>query len=239
MTSSTPPRRPSPAVYRRRRLVLLLAVLVVVALVWLLIAQPWRGSADEPKSATAPRVPDGTVVTALPGPADPSPSTAVTPSSSPSSPAPSSSAPSPSVSSTASGPKACTPADLKVEAITDQDTYRAGQDPKLSIRLTNTGAKDCTLDVGTATQAFTISSGSDVWWRSTDCQSQPSSQVALLAAGQTVSSATPIVWDRTRSSVKTCDSTSRPKAPAGGASYHLKVEIGGVASDQTRQFLLY
>ena len=61
----------------------------------------------------------------------------------------------------------------------------------------------------------------------------------LLTAGQTVSSASPLTWDRTRSAVGTCDDETRPRAPGGGASYHLAVEIGGVASTETTQFLLY
>jgi hypothetical protein len=63
--------------------------------------------------------------------------------------------------------------------------------------------------------------------------------VVLIKAGQTVQSATPLTWDRTRSSVSTCTSTGRPKAPGNGASYHLAVEIGGIASARTAQFILY
>jgi len=63
--------------------------------------------------------------------------------------------------------------------------------------------------------------------------------VVLIKAGQTVQSAAPLTWDRTRSSVSTCNSQSRPKAPGGGASYHLGVEIGGIASARTAQFILY
>ncbi len=93
--------------------------------------------------------------------------------------------------------------------------------------------------MGTSAQTFTIMSGSDVWWRSTDCQTEPSDMVVLLSAGQTVSSATPLTWDRTRSSVGSCDDTGRQVAPGGGASYHLSVEIGGIASTQSAQMLLY
>jgi hypothetical protein len=66
----------------------------------------------------------------------------------------------------------------------------------------------CLINVGTATQSFVITSGSDTWWRSTDCQSESSDQVVQLAPGQTVSSVTPLTWDRTRSSVDTCASRS-------------------------------
>lgn len=235
MTSSMPPhRRVSPAVYRRRRLVVLLALVAVVALVWLLIAQPWRGAAaDGTEKAAAGPTPTQTE-TNLPvgdGEATPTPTATSQTSATPTT------KPTPSTSANAA-PK-CKSADLQVEPVTDKESYKSSQKPKLSIALTNTGDNDCTVNVGTSTQKFVISSGGDTWWRSTDCQSTPSDQIVLLSAGQRVTSATPLVWDRTRSSVKTCTSADRQKAPGGGASYHLGVEIGGVSSDSTQQFLLY
>jgi hypothetical protein len=234
MASSAPRRRHSPAVYRRRRLVVLLVVLAVAAaVVWLLIAQPWRTVAAERSAAPAPTV----------STASPSPSLSASPSVAPpaeeaapeASAAPSDAA-QPSLTPTA---EPCRAGTLAVQAVTDQDTYASGQIPQLSITLTNNGATDCTLNVGTSTQKFTIKSGDDVWWRSTDCQTEPSDMIVLLAAGQTVSSATPVPWDRTRSSVDSCTSTDRQRAPGGGASYHLSVEIGGVAAPQSKQILLY
>lgn len=99
--------------------------------------------------------------------------------------------------------------------MTDAETYAAGVLPKLSISLTNKGTKDCTIDVGSTTQSFTISSGADVWWRSTDCQENPSSMIATLTAGTTVTSKDPVTWDRTRSSVETCAQENRQRAPGG------------------------
>ena len=108
------------------------------------------------------------------------------------------------------------------------------------MRVTNNGSEDCGLNVGTTTQVFTITSGSDTWWRSTDCQTEPSDMVVLLAAGQTVTSAAPLTWDRTRSSVDTCGpDASRQAAPGGGATYRLDVEIGGISSLEPKQILLY
>jgi hypothetical protein len=133
----------------------------------------------------------------------------------------------------------CRSGDILVAAVTDKSSYASGQNPLLSIRLTNNGETDCSLNVGTTTQVFTISSGTDTWWRSTDCQSEPSDMVVLLGAGQTVSSATPLTWDRTRSSVSTCADPNRPRAPGGGATYHLDVEIGGISSTQSAEMLLY
>lgn len=214
--------RQSAAVYRRRRIVLLGGLIIVLAaigvLIWLLIAQPWAGAAERPEptataSTSATPTPDET-------------STDETPSADP-------------TTDESAGPVACEAEDVVVEAVTDADSYEAGVLPQLSIRLTNTGSTDCTMDVGSTTQVFTISSGDDVWWRSTDCQENPSSMLATLAAGATVESATPVAWDRTRSSVETCADENRPRATGGGASYHVDVQIGGFSSAGSTQILLY
>ncbi|WP_341578369.1 hypothetical protein [Microbacterium schleiferi] len=227
MSSQPPRRRPSPGVYRRRRLVVLLALIAIIAaIVWLFVAQPWSSAAQ----------PDA-------GP-KPTRTSSVSPTPSATTPAPTDSSAPEAAATTDPGPletapPTCTRGDVIVEALTDQDEYASGQNPQLSIRLTNTSDASCTINVGTTTQSFTITSGSDTWWRSTDCQTEPSDMIVTLEAGQTVESSTPLMWDRTRSSVSTCDSESRPAAGAGGASYHLAVEIGGIASDQTKQFFLY
>jgi hypothetical protein len=127
---------------------------------------------------------------------------------------------------------------VRVEGVTDHDTYAADQNPQFSITLTNQGSTDCSLNVGTSAQVFTVTSGSDTWWRSTDCQSEPSDMVVTLTAGQTVTSATPLTWDRTRSAVDSCDGADRPRAVGGGATYHLAVSIGGVPATQTAMFML-
>lgn len=213
------PRR-SAAVYRRRRLVVILGLILLVAAIgvgaWLLIARPWAAAETAPK---------------------PSASTAETPSTAPTtdveSPSPTPSGePTPAI-------VACEAKDVEVSAVTDSDSYAAGVMPKLSISLTNKGTKDCTIDVGSTTQVFTVSSGSDIWWRSTDCQENPSSMIATLTAGTTVTSKDPVTWDRTRSSVETCTQENRQRAPGGGASYHVEVSIGGFTSLTSAQILLY
>ena len=230
MTGPTPRRRHSPAVYRRRRLVLLIALLVIAGVVWLLIAQPWaHASTDTPDTGASPSrssagslpVPSsqatvggldtGAVEGAVVGGATPG----ATPTAIP-----------------------CVASEVTVEAVSSADTYAGDQNPRFSISLTNNGA-DCTLDVGTSAQSFTVTSGDDIWWRSTDCQSEPSAMTVLIGAGQTVTSASPLEWDRTRSAVGTCADDTRPRAPGGGASYHLSVEIGGIPSTAPKQFLLY
>lgn len=211
--------------YRRRRLAVLLALVAVAGLVWLLIAQPWRAGGAE--GATEPR-PVSTMSAVATSPAatstpTPTASDAVAPEATPS-------------------PQAlpvCAAPDVTVEAVTDQGTYAADQNPQMSIRLRNVSASDCSINVGTAAQSFTVTSGNDVWWRSTDCQTESSDMIVTLAAGQEVTSAAPLVWDRTRSAVGTCQDPNRQRAAGDGASYHLAVEIGGIRSTGTAQFLLY
>jgi cytoskeletal protein RodZ len=202
--------------------VLLLGILLVAGLVWLFIAQPWR-------SAAAPASPRPTASTPTPtasGSATPTPeATTEEPSADPDAQAD-------------AGLPSCGNSDVTVEALTDQSSYAADQNPQLSIRLTNVSGVDCTMNVGTTGQSFTITSGADTWWRSTDCQTEPSDMIVTLTAGQSVTSSTPVTWDRTRSSVDTCADVNRAKAPGGGASYHLAVAIGGIPSGASAQFLL-
>ncbi len=219
MTDAPRRRRQSPAVYRRRRLAAaLLALLVIGLVVWLVAAPPWRSA---PVADPAPVASSSAPVPSAAEPA-PSPTPSETPAPTPTAPA---------------GPVECAPADITVEALTDKGEYAQGENPQLSIRLTNTSATPCTMNVGTSAQSFTVTSGSDVWWRSTDCQSEPSDMEVTLAAGQQVTSAAPLTWDRTRSSVSSCQG-ERPFAPGGGATYHLSVSIGGIPSAGTASFIL-
>ncbi|AKV86576.1 MULTISPECIES: hypothetical protein [unclassified Microbacterium] len=217
--------RHSAAVYRRRRLVTLVAAILLVAVigaaVWLLLARPWASAAEATPSPSAS--------------ASGSPSPDATTSESPAAESPS---PEPSADETP-GIVACEAKDVEVAAVTDADSYDPGVLPQLSISLTNRGSTDCAIDVGSTTQRMTVSSGTDVWWTSTDCQENPSSMVATLTAGATVTSKVPVTWDRTRSSVETCADENRPRAPGGGASYHVAVEIGGFKGTTTKQILLY
>lgn len=132
---------------------------------------------------------------------------------------------------------ACEFAHLKVQAITDQSSYGPGELPQLSLSVENVGEEACIADLGTAGMTFAVASGSDEVWRSTDCQKAPESLPVILDEGEVLESEA-IEWDRTRSSVETCE-ISRDPVVGGGASYHLSVAAGGANSKETAQFLLY
>ncbi|MBG6238911.1 hypothetical protein IWX78_001883 [Mycetocola sp. CAN_C7] len=131
----------------------------------------------------------------------------------------------------------CSADGVSVEALTDKSNYAAGETPLLSLRITNTGDAACSINVGTAAQVFTITSGSDTYWTSTDCQLEPADAIVELEAGQSVESTAPISWDRTRSTPSTCEG-ERPAVPAAGASYHLATSVDGIASEVSKQFIL-
>lgn len=147
-----------------------------------------------------------------------------------STPAAPSGSPSPSTSASLPDPSAaCAPGTVTVEAKTDKTTYAAGEQPQLSFSLTNNGAVACTFNAGTTQQEFVITSGSEKYWSSKDCQSSPVDAPVVLEPN-TPQSANPIAWNRTRSSTTTCTS-DRPKVPAGGATYHLNINVGDLKSN--------
>jgi hypothetical protein len=132
---------------------------------------------------------------------------------------------------------ACDPAKVTVEAATDSTSYDAGVNPVLSFTLKSLMTEPCSLAAGSDVQEFKITSGDELIWSSKDCQTDPVAATTVLMPG--VPKAGPsLTWDRTRSSVDTCD-TARDPVIAGGASYHLTVVVGTFTSVNDRQFLLY
>jgi hypothetical protein len=132
----------------------------------------------------------------------------------------------------------CLPSQIELVARTDQNTYGSGMNPQLWMGIRNISTVDCIVDVGTDVQRYEISSGPDLIWSSSHCQTDSVPfEVTLLAGSEQETAGIP--WDRTRSSVDACAATaSRPVMPGGGASYHLRVYLGDLESAETRQFLL-
>ena len=212
MSTNPPPAgRQSPQVYRRRRLVVLLGLVAVIVAVVLIFVRPGASQGDD--SGTAPEN------TATAAPATPDATTIPT-------------------EAVAVDGDPCAPEKITVEAVTDKTSYNAGEQPQLSVTITNTGTNICVLNAGTKAQVFTVTSGTEVYWTSTDCQVDAIDAEVSLAPGTPISSSAPIVWDRTRSTPDTCEGP-REAVPAGGASYHLTVSVDGFASAETKQFQLY
>jgi hypothetical protein len=210
-------------VYWRRRLVVLLVALAIVAVVVLIVVRPGSGPADAsggvihtgPPPTTATDAPDAgaTDPASTPGAVD----------------APSTTPP--------GEVAACAAGNISITPVTDAANYDATTKPQLSFTITNTGSEACKINAGTSQQIYTITSGDETYWVSTDCQTDPSDTEAVLEPGVAVAS-TPFTWDRTRSSKDTCSATDRPQVPAAGASYHLNVQVAGIDSADSQQFIL-
>ncbi|PPF21471.1 hypothetical protein [Rathayibacter rathayi] len=201
-----PPRRLPSRVYRRRRAGVLLALVVLVTGLAVVVAMLPRAGASDSASSPTPTVALPTLY--------PTTTPQATPGAAP----------------------ACTADSVAITAVTDATSYAPGEDPQLSLSLTNTSSTDCVIDAGTSKQVFTITSGSERIWTSTDCQTGAVDLSVLLQAGRSVTGSA-LTWDRTRSSADTC-SGGREAVPAGGAAYNLSVSVAGIASGSPTQFLL-
>ncbi|MFB2596586.1 hypothetical protein ACEXQE_02225 [Herbiconiux sp. P17] len=225
MSSIRHPVGPQPKkVYWRRRLVVLLLALAIIAIVVLIVVRPGSGPADAsnggihtgpPPTTAATDAADttGSDATSTPGAVD----------------APSTTPPGEVV--------ACAAGNISISPVTDAANYDAATKPQLSFTITNTGSEACKINAGTSQQIYTITSGEETYWVSTDCQTDPSDTQAVLEPGVAVAS-TPFTWDRTRSSKDTCSASDRPQVPAAGASYHLNVQVAGIDSADSQQFIL-
>ena len=203
----------SSKVYWRRRLLALIVLVVLLIVVISVFAQLRSGGS---KSGAA----GGPAASAAASGAPASPS------------APARAAP--TVAAVAGAP--CLPKAVKLDPVTDKVTYLAGENPKLSFTITNIGALSCTLNLGTTQQVFTITSGSDVYWSSKDCQTGAVDSPIMLQP-KTPQTSTPISWARERSSTATC-TDPRAAVPAGGATYNLSVMVGAVKPTGLKSFLL-
>ncbi|GAA2044670.1 hypothetical protein GCM10009819_34650 [Agromyces tropicus] len=222
MSTNRPAGRLPASVYRRRRLMVLLGLVAAIVAVVLVIVRPGASQGDEASDTAPPTPPASASATDAPATSD--------------------GVGEPEASEEPAEPAAdgdpCRAGQITVEAVTDATVYAAGEQPKLSVTITNTGSNTCVMNVGTSAQVFAVTSGSDTYWTSTDCQVDAVDAEVSIAPGSPVSSSEPITWDRTRSSADTCGG-ERSTVPAGGASYHLGVTVNGIASADTKQFLLY
>ncbi|MCW4458808.1 hypothetical protein [Microbacterium sp. MPKO10] len=210
-TNQGPHGRLPRSVYIKRRLWVLAGLIAVIAIIVLLVWRPGSSSgADEQKSGTSQS--ETTKPKATEAADD---------------------------SKKSDEPVECTEDNVEVTAETDKKSYASGELPKLSLTITNVGDVPCTIDVGTSQQVFTITSGKDTYWTSTDCQVEPTNAETTIEAGKSLTSEPAIEWDRTRSNPDTCDAEKRDPVPADGASYHLTTSVAGIESDKTAQFALY
>ena len=198
--------------YRRRRLVAGGALLLVIALVvsGFALAGAFKGGSQQ-ASSTQPSPTD---------PASANPAASATPSASASATA------SATASPTASATPTCNQNLVTVTASTDKPAYGPGENPMLTLKVTNGGKVPCEVNIGTSQMEFLVTSGSDRIFSSKDCQASSEDLVKVIAPGASETANFP--WNRNRSA-DGCKEVAA--APGGGGAYYIfTAKLGSRAS---------
>jgi hypothetical protein len=188
------------------------ALLLVIALVvsGFALAGAFKGGSQQASSTT-------------PSPTDPAsanPAASATPSAS--APATASATPSP----TASATPTCNQNLVTVTASTDKPAYGPGENPMLTLKVTNGGKVPCEVNIGTSQMEFLVTSGSDRIFSSKDCQASSEDLVKVIAPGASETANFP--WSRNRSA-DGCKAVAA--APGGGGAYYIfTAKLGSRAS---------
>jgi hypothetical protein len=201
-------RPPLKAVYRRRRLFVGLVLLLIVSVSlggFAVVSGAMRAS--EQASSTDRNSSDG-------GAAKPTASASETPS----------------IPATPT----CDQSLVTVSASTDKASYAAGENPLLTLKVTNGGKVACEVNLGTSQMEYTVTSGSDRIFSSVDCQAESSDLVKTLAPGQSETANFP--WQRNRT-VPGCGAVSAK--PGAGGAYYLFVARLGTKSSTKAVFQLH
>lgn len=193
--------------YRRRRLFLGAALLMVIALVagGFALAGAISGTSEQ-ASATDPAA-------AATASADPSSQ------ASPSAPEPT---PTPSATPT------CNQNLVTVSASTDKAAYGPGENPMLTLKVTNGGTMPCEVNIGTSQMEYLVTSGPDRIFSSRDCQAKSEDLVKTIGPGASETANFP--WSRNRS-VEGCQPVEA-KPGGGGAYYIFTAKLGSRASPE-------
>jgi len=197
-------------VYRRRRLAaggaLLLAIVLVVS--GFALAGAFRGGSQQ-ASSTQPSSTDSASAASA---GAPSASAPATPSASPT----------PTVAPTPT----CNQNLVTVTAATDKPSYGPGENPLLTLKVTNGGTVPCEVNIGTSQMEFLVTSGADRIFSSKDCQASSEDLVKVIAPGASETANFP--WGRNRSA-DGCKAVAA--APGGGGAYYIfTAKLGSRAS---------
>ncbi|WP_309106039.1 hypothetical protein [Arthrobacter sp.] len=115
---------------------------------------------------------------------------------------------------------------VTVTASTDKPVYGDGENPLLSLKVTNGGELPCDVNIGTSQMEFLVTSGSDRIFSSLDCQANSEDLIKTIAPGKSETANFP--WPRNRS-VPGCSAVSA-KPGAGGAYYVFTAKLGARTS---------
>jgi hypothetical protein len=221
-----------PSVYWRRRFALLASLIMLLVLVLLTVRVVFSDGSNKTGANGAAN----TLTPSSPAHSShtktkpkPKPRTSTTPATHTTSPRnqPSTS----SVSSSSPPPKTCTQASLALAAVTNHPSYTVGDQPVLSIQVTNKGALACVVDLADPQIVLRVYNGESRVWGSHDCEIQPGTKDRTLMAGTTVKVS--IIWSGLSSQPKCAGTRER----VGAGTYTLYASLAG-HEGQAAQFIL-
>ncbi len=123
--------------------------------------------------------------------------------------------------STSAVPKQCTPSSLALAAVTNHPSYTVGDQPVLSIQVTNKGSLACVVDLADPQIVMRVYNGESRVWGSHDCEIQPGTKDRTLMAGTTVKVS--IIWSGLSSQPKCAGTRER----VGAGTYTLYASLAG------------
>ena len=113
-----------------------------------------------------------------------------------------------------------------VTAATDKQVYAAGENPLLSLKVTNNNKVPCEVNIGTSQMEYMITSGSDRIFSSKDCQAESTDLMKTIAPGKSETANFP--WQRNRT-VQGCEPVEAEPG-AGGAYYVFTARLANKTS---------
>lgn len=115
---------------------------------------------------------------------------------------------------------------VTVTAATDKPAYADGENPLLTLKVTNGNRVPCEINIGTSQMEFLVTSGSDRIFSSTDCQADATDLVKTIPPGQSETANFP--WQRNRT-LQGC-APIEAKPGAGGAYYVFTARLANKTS---------
>jgi hypothetical protein len=114
------------------------------------------------------------------------------------------------------------------------NNFEVGTLPALWYQITNRGTVDCGFNVGPRVTFFTISSGDQTFWSSKDCNREGLQDSMVVLKSSETLEAIASEWERSYSSANGCGLEGNDAVPSDGATYKIRVEVGGVLSEEKR-----
>jgi hypothetical protein len=116
---------------------------------------------------------------------------------------------------------------MRVTVTTGRSAYRVGDQPRLTLHISNAGPVPCVRDVSRRLRSIEVRSGTKILWSSSYCYTVSTDEIRTLAPGESL--AYSVVWAG-RTAAPGCPA-HRTTVPAG--HYHLVGRLGTVTGPPT------